>query len=132
MANTLTWKITRLEIINKDGLSNVAIQSCFDVSGVDANDKRGFAQGDVLLDAPNPQDFTPINEVTEAQAIAWTKAALGDRVSFYEGLVAEQIASQYVEKPQAADLPWITPADSAPAEAAPAVPPEPVIAAPQA
>lgn len=110
MANTLTWKITRLEIINKDGLDNVAIQSCFDVSGVDENDKRGFAQGDVLLLPPSdPSKFTPISEVTEEQAIAWTKAALGDRVAFYEKMVADQIASQYVEKPQAADLPWITP-----------------------
>ena len=109
MANTLTWKITRLEIINKDGLDNVAIQSCFDVSGVDENDKRGFAQGDVLLGNPDPSTFTPISEVTETQAIAWTKAALGDRVAFYEKMVADQIASQYVEKPQAADLPWITP-----------------------
>lgn len=118
MANTLTWKITRLEIINKDGLDNVAMQSCFDVSGVDENDKRGFAQGDVLLGNPDPSKFTPISEVTEEQAIAWTKAALGDRVAFYEKMVADQIASQYVEKPQAADLPWITPADSTAADAA--------------
>jgi hypothetical protein len=118
MATSISWKITRLEIINKDGLSDVAIQSCFDVSGVDANDKRGFAQGDVLLQNPDPSTFTPISEVTEEQAIAWTKAALGDRVAFYENMVADQIASQYVEKPQAADLPWITPADSTAADAA--------------
>lgn len=108
MAITNTWKITRLEIINKDNLNDVAIQVCFDVSGADENDKRGFAQGDVLLGNPDPAKFTPISEVTEAQAIAWTKAALGDRVAFYEKMVADQIASQYEEKPKAADLPWIS------------------------
>lgn len=109
MTTTITWKITRLEIINKDDLNNVAIQSCFDVSGVDENDKRGFAQGDVMLLPPNPATFTPIQDVTEEQAIAWTKDALGPRVAQFEKMVEDQIASQYVEKPQAADLPWITP-----------------------
>lgn len=113
MAITYTWKITRLEIINKDGLDDVAIQSCFDVSGVDENDKRGFAQGDVMLGAPNPKDFTPISDVTEADAIAWTKAALSNNGADFEARVAEQIASQYVPKPQAADLPWIVPSDPA-------------------
>lgn len=108
MAIQYTWKITRLEIINKDGLDNVAMQACFDVSGVDENDKRGFAQGDVLLLPPSdPARFTPINHVTEIQATSWTQAALGDRVAFYEKLVADQIASQYEEKPRAADLPWL-------------------------
>jgi len=108
MAISYSWKITRLEIINKDGLDNVAIQSCFDVSGVDENDKRGFAQGDVLLLPPaDPSNFTPINEVTEEQAIAWTKAALPNNGADFEARVAEQIASQYVAKPQPADLPWI-------------------------
>lgn len=113
MATSISWKITRLEIINKDGLDNVAIQSCFDVSGVDANDKRGFAQGDVLLLPPSdPSTFTPISEVTEEQAIAWTQAALGDRVAFYEKMVADQIASQYEEKPKEADLPWLKPVET--------------------
>jgi hypothetical protein len=107
MTTTITWKITRLEIINKDDLNNVAIQSCFDVSGVDENDKRGFAQGDVMLLPPNPATFTPIQDVTEEQAIAWTKEALGPRVAQYEDMVASQIASQYVEQPKEADLPWL-------------------------
>ena len=107
MSINLTWKITRLEIINKDGLDNVAIQSCFDVEGVDENDKRGFVQGDVMLGNPNPKDFTPISQVTEAQAIAWTKAALPNNGADFEARVIEQIGWQYEEKPTAADLPWL-------------------------
>lgn len=107
MAITNTWKITRIEVLNKDNLNDVAIQVCFDVSGADENDKRGFAQGDVSLSNPTPSKFIAIKDVTEEQAIAWTKAALGDRVGFYEKLVADQIASQYEQKPKAADLSWI-------------------------
>jgi len=125
MAISITWKITRLEVINKDGLQNVAIQSCFDVEGVDENDKRGFAQGDVMLGAPNPNDFTDISNVTEEQAIAWTKAALPNNGADFEARVAEQIGWQYQEQPKAADLPWITP-DAAPVvEEAPVAPVKP-------
>ena len=103
----ISWKITRLEIINKDGLDNVAIQSCFDVEGVDENGKRGFTQSDVMLGAPSSGNFTPISEVTEEQAIAWTKAALPNNGADFEARVAEQIGWQYEEKPKAAELSWI-------------------------
>ena len=115
MAISIEWKITRLEIINKDGLENVAIQSCFDVEGVDENDKRGFAQGDVMLGAPNPEDFTDISNITLEQAVSWTKAALPNNGADFETRVAEQIGWQYQEQPKAADLPWMQ--SDAPAEA---------------
>lgn len=107
MSITYTWKITRLEVINKDGLDNVAIQACFDVSGVDEDDHRGFTQSDVMLLPPNPDTFTDISSVTAEQAVAWTKAALGDRVAEFEGRVAEQIGWQKEERPQSIDLPWM-------------------------
>lgn len=107
MAITNTWKITRVEVLNKDNLENVAIQVCFGISGADENDKRGFVQGDVLLGNPDPSKFTPIDQVTEDQVISWTKAALADRVVQFEKMIADQIASQYEEKPKDADLPWL-------------------------
>lgn len=109
MAISIQWKITRLEIINKDGLQNVAIQSCFDVEGVDENDKRGFVQGDVMLLPPSdPAKFIDVDNITEAEAIAWTKKALPNNGADFEARVAEQIGWQYEEKPKAADLSWIT------------------------
>lgn len=107
MAITYTWKVTRLEVINKDGLDNVAIQACFDVSGADEVDHRGFAQGDVMLGAPDPDKFTDISKVTAEQAVSWVKFALGDRVAEFEGRVAEQIGWQKVEQPKNIDLPWM-------------------------
>jgi hypothetical protein len=117
MAVSIVWKITRLEVVNKDGLENVAIQSCFDVKATeDYNGKelQGFAQGDVLLHAPDPSNFADITSVTEEQAVAWTKAALGDRVAEFEGRVSEQIGWQKKDQPKPADLPWMQ--SDAPAE----------------
>lgn len=113
MTITYVWKITRIEVINKDGLDNVAIQSCFDVSGTDENDKRGFAQGDVMLGPPNPQDFTDISQVTEEQAIAWTRAALPNNGDDFEARVAEQIGWQYEQQPRDVELPWMVTEEAA-------------------
>lgn len=107
MAIQYTWKITRLEVLNQGNLADVAVQACFDVSGVDENDHRGFAQSDVKLGPPAEKTFTDINKVTEDQAIGWVKAALGDQVAFFEDQVAEQIGWQKQDKQKAAKLDWI-------------------------
>ena len=108
MAITITWKITQLRVVDQGDLKNVAMQACFDVSGVDEADHRGFAQGDVLLlPVSDPAKFADISTVSEEQVIAWVRAALGDRVSFFEGQVTDQIGWQKQPKPQPADLPWL-------------------------
>lgn len=109
MAIKYTWKITRLEVINKDNLEDVAVQTCFDVSGVDDNGKHGFEQGDVLLlDLKDVTNFISIEKVTEDQAVKWTKSALGENVSFYESSIARQIANQNSVKSRAINLDWIS------------------------
>lgn len=107
MAITLTWKITRLEVVNQGDLQNVAVQACFDISGEDEVGHKGFTQGDVMLGAPNAKTFIDIHAVTEEQAIDWVKAALGDRLDFFANQVAEQIGWQKEEKPKAIELNWI-------------------------
>jgi hypothetical protein len=53
------------------------------------------------------QNFTPYNEITQAQALGWTQDALGeDRVTAMEGEVADQIAKAAIPVPQPAPLPW--------------------------
>lgn len=106
MAISIEWIITRLEVISKDGLDNVAIQACFDVKGSDG-DLQGFAQSDVSFGSPDPAKFTPIEQVTKEQAVAWTKAALGSRVKEFEDRVIEQIERQRTPQPQSIVLPWM-------------------------
>lgn len=106
MAISFEWIITRLEVVNKDGLENVAIQACFDVKGSDG-DLQGFTQSDVSFGNPDLTKFTPIEQVTKEQAVAWTKAALGDRVKELEACVIEQIERQRTPQSQAITLPWM-------------------------
>lgn len=105
MAIEIEWVITRIEVIYKDGLDNVAIQACFEVKGSDG-DLQGFTQGDVAFGAPDPANFTPIEQVTKEQAIAWTKAALGDRVKEFEDRAIEQIERQRVPQPTVFTPSW--------------------------
>lgn len=116
MAISIEWIITRLEVVNKDGLNNVAIQACFDVKGSDG-DLQGFTQSDVSFGSPDPAKFTPIEQVTKEQAVAWTKSALGGRVQEFEARVIEQIERQRVPQSQPFIPTWAQ--DTAPAEEAP-------------
>ena len=56
---------------------------------------------------PDPTKFTPIEQVTKEQAVAWTKAALGGRVKEFEDRVIEQIERQRTPQPQTIVLPWM-------------------------
>jgi hypothetical protein len=111
MAVSIEWIITRLEVVNKDGLNNVAIQARFDVKGSDG-DLQGFTQSDVSFGNPDPATFTPIEQVTKEQAVAWVKKALGDRVKEFEDRVIEQIERQRTPQLQPIILPWMDTVES--------------------
>jgi hypothetical protein len=106
MAISIEWIVTRLEVMHKDGLENVAVQACFDVEGSDG-DLKGFTQSDVSFASTDPATFTPIEQVTKEQAAAWVKKALGSRVTEFEDRVVEQIERQRAPQPKSIDLPWM-------------------------
>lgn len=57
----------------------------------------------------DPLNHTPYAEVTEAQAIEWTKEAAGaSRIASWEAEVQAQIDAQKIPTPQPAPLPWVT------------------------
>lgn len=100
------WTVTQIEVINEDGLQNVIVTTCFTVTG-DENGLIGAAQGDTKLLPPDAQHFINFQDVTEAEAVQWTKDALGeDRVAVYELLVQQQIDAQKVAQPEVVPLPW--------------------------
>ena len=58
----------------------------------------------------DPKDYTPYSQVTEAQAIQWTKDAAGAaRIASWEKEVQAQIDAQKIPTPQPAPLPWADP-----------------------
>jgi len=107
MTVSIEWDITNIAVIDNGNLKNVAVQVCFDVKGSDGK-LQGFTQGDVMLGETNRAKFTPIEQVTKEQVIAWVKHALGDKVKEFENRVIEQIERQRIPSPKSIDLPWIS------------------------
>lgn len=114
MAITYTWSIQALLVENKPE-PDTAVMSNFTINGVDDEGHTGSVSYSVNLLPADASNFTPYNEITEAQAIQWTKDALDATGPNEEGLyrteameleVAEQIANSYIPTPQPAPLPW--------------------------
>jgi hypothetical protein len=106
---TFTWSINGLLVQNTDGLTEVAVMSNFTILGVEG-DISGQVNYSVNLLPPDAANFTPYADITEAQAIAWTQAALGpERVAAMEQEVQTSIDQQKIPTPQPAPLPWTQP-----------------------
>jgi len=95
-----TWSIASLHRqVSLDGKADVVTAVHWQVmdsetvgSGDDEVTYSGRSYGSVGLDTSDLSSFTAYAEVTEADAIAWAKAALGeDQVAQYEKSVADQL-----------------------------------------
>ena len=79
MATTYNWSFDSLERdISKDGLDDVVITSYWRITGVDG-DHSVTNYGSAGIAAPDPNDFTPFADVTQAQVKAWTLSSLADQ-----------------------------------------------------
>jgi hypothetical protein len=95
------WTVNSLQVMNEPEPQTV-VMSNFTI----AKDGQQVNYSVNLLPA-NPDDFTPFNEITQEQALAWTKSALGEtRVNAMQNEVDLLIAQANVPTPQPAPLPW--------------------------
>ena len=117
MAITYTWTIQAL-LVDNNPEPNTAVLSNFSINGVDDEGHTGNVSYSVNLLPPDPNDFTPYDQVSQEQAIQWTKEALDATGPNEQGLyrtqameleVADQIAASYIPTPQPAPLPWTAP-----------------------
>ena len=77
VVTTVNWQITDLEKVG---------------SGNNEIEHHGVIYGSSDLDTSDLSSFTAYADITEANAIAWAKAAIGeDQVVAYEKSVADQI-----------------------------------------
>lgn len=68
--------------------------------------KSAGAYGSVGLGAPDPDNYTPFDQVTEEQAIGWLKAALGDeQVAAIESSLEKAIQEE-LNPTHASGVPW--------------------------
>jgi hypothetical protein len=95
-----TWAVSTMERTLTDGaLSDVVTTLHWQVvdsqtvgEGDDAVVHSGRCYGTVGLSAPNADSFTSYADISEADAIAWAKAAIGEeQVEAYEASAASQI-----------------------------------------
>ena len=92
----MQWTVSTMERTLTDGdLSDVVTTlhwQLIDSETVDEIGHSGRCYGTVGLEAPDADSFTAYADSSEADAIAWAKAAIGEeQVTAYEASVASQI-----------------------------------------
>ena len=89
-----TWSIVQLDYsISSGGETNVVNNIHWQCTDADADGNAGRTYGSQGIPTDDLSDFIAYDAITEANAIAWVKAALGDDgVSDQEAAVAAQIA----------------------------------------
>jgi hypothetical protein len=103
----MKWVINQLETMNIDKEQNVVVISRFTISDTQNGLSGAVSYGVQLLPPAPGQPFTPYDQITQDQALAWTKEALGpDRVLAMEAEVQAIIDQQKIPTPQPQPLPW--------------------------
>ena len=89
-----TWKIVQLDYtVSLDSKTNVVTNIHWDCTDEDADGNHGRTYGSTGIPTDDLSGFIAYDDITEANAIAWLKSALGDDgVSAQEVSVAAQIA----------------------------------------
>jgi len=91
MATTITWNCKTVDVYPTDGsLTDVVYNVHWIATGISSEvDAEGNAYvstaiGTQMLDTSDITNFTPIEDLTNAEVVAWTQAAMG----------AERVAAQ--------------------------------------
>ena len=89
-----TWSIVQLDYaVSLDSKTNVVTNIHWDCTDTDADGNAGRTYGSQGIPTDDLSSFIAYDDITEAKAVAWVKAALGDDgVSDQEDSVAAQIA----------------------------------------
>jgi len=86
---TFNWTISAVErAINLDGLQDVIQTVHWRYRGTDENSVTAETYGATAVGQPNPQDFTPFDEVTASDVEGWLEVLL-DVPSMQENLQAQ-------------------------------------------
>lgn len=96
------WKIVNLDRTLPDGIVTTAHWTATEVDG----DHTGSSYGSVGIPLNEEEEIIPFDDLTEAEVIAWVKAALGEeQVEVIETSIANQIAASKTPA-TASGTPW--------------------------
>ena len=113
MANTYTWSISALDCIpDLNGKLNYVVVSHYTCSGTDGT-YTGSVYNTVQFQVdPEKPDYVPYADLTEAEVITWTQAALGEEtVAAVYTSIDTQIENQVNPPIVTPPLPWVAPTE---------------------
>jgi hypothetical protein len=99
---TYTWKITDLKAKERDGLEDCVTNVGIQVTAEENGNIADFST-EMILENPNPDNFTPFNQLTEEAVIGWMKTMLEDHV---QEILSIKLASASNPSPVKTTLPW--------------------------
>lgn len=102
-----TWVIEKLECYpQRDGHTDVVFTVYWRLNAQDGQ-YGASCYGSVGVTYEEGQPFTPYQDLTEAQVVGWTQAALGpNQVAQIEAALAANIAAQINPPVVSPPLPW--------------------------
>lgn len=112
---TYTWAIDRLQRASSGNLEGIVVQTYWTLTGTDEEGTSGVFHGATpfKLEDVDPLNFTPFDQLTEAQVVGWIEGIVVDD---YKAHVDAQLIKQItaaksppVDVPSDA-LPWAAPA----------------------
>lgn len=109
MANIYTWSIQQLECVpSLDGLTNVVKFVIWRLHAGSQDGRFGAVnQGKLEVGEPSPSNFTPYNDLTEQEVIAWVQGTLGQQaINAMIAALDQQIDDQENPKIITKPLPW--------------------------
>lgn len=84
----ITWSINGIQVKPQEGsLTDVVYEVSFKLLKTDNAGHMAENGGMVVLSSPDPSNFTPFADLTEAEVVAWVKATLN--AAKQEALAAE-------------------------------------------
>lgn len=96
---TFTWTISAVErAISLDGLSDVIQTVHWRYRGTDENDTTAEIYGAQAIGEPNPQDFTPWDEVTTADVEGWLETIFSEEVEGQDQTQLEKMQANIQQK----------------------------------
>ncbi len=107
MAVTYVWQLGPLDVkLAEDGMTNVVYNVNWRLVGTDG-DYSANVYGTAGVPTPASGNFTPYDELTEAQVQQWVVEALGtEQVAAYEANIAGQIELQKNPVDASLQPPW--------------------------
>jgi hypothetical protein len=101
--NNYTWKIVGMKSKQKNNIEDCVTE--VEVLVTAENDGRMAEYSSiVILEDPDPDNFTPFNELTEEIVIGWMKNSLEFHV---QDILTRELESQETTSPVKTNLPWL-------------------------